>query len=131
MFFSLKLHKLPYLNLFIFFNNILKKIPFSCYIKCNSNHLNEKIYISLRKMIFQFFSFLFQYLNENEGKSKTYINISWQFIFFSQNCIYYPVSSVSWRINIFYKKDYLSAYFIVLIKQYTKNTEYCHNILFF
>ena len=33
--FSLKLHKLPYLNLFICFNNILKKISFSCYIKCN------------------------------------------------------------------------------------------------
>ena len=58
LFFSLKLHKLPYLNLFIGFNNILKKIPFSCYIKCNRRYFNEKIYTSLRKRIFQFF-FLF------------------------------------------------------------------------
>ena len=107
-FFSLKLHKLPYLNIFICFNNILKKISFSCYIKCNTSHFNEKIYISLRKRIFQWFSFHFHVLNENEGKSKKYINFSWQFIFFfSQNCINYPVSSVSGRINILAKKDYL------------------------
>ena len=31
LFFFLKLHKLPYLNLFICFNNFLKKISFSCY----------------------------------------------------------------------------------------------------
>ena len=37
-----------------------------------------------------------------------YINSSWQFIFFSQNCINYPVSSVSWRINILTKKDHLN-----------------------
>ena len=107
MFFSLKLHKLPYLNLFICFNNILKKISFSCYIKCNTSHFNEKLYISLRKRNFQCFSFHFHVLNENEEKSKKYIYFSWQFIFFSQNCINYPVSSVSWRINILSKKDHL------------------------
>ena len=36
-----------------------------------------------------------------------YINFSWQFIFFSQNCINHPVSSVSWRINILCKKYHL------------------------
>ena len=107
MFFSLKLHKLPYLNLFISFNNILKKISFSCYVKCITSHFKEKIYISLRKRIFQSFSFHFHVFNENEGKSKKYINFSWQFIFFSQNCINYPVSSVSWRINILSKTDHL------------------------
>ena len=73
LFSSLKLHKLPYLNLFIGFNNILKKIPFSCYIKCNTSQFLEKIYISFRKRIFLFFSFPFNVLNENEGKSKKYI----------------------------------------------------------
>ena len=53
------------------------------------------------------FSFHCHVLNENEGKSKKYITFSWQFIFFSQNCINYPVSSVSWRINILSKKDHL------------------------
>ena len=56
--FSLKLHNLPYLNLFIFFNNILKKISFSCYIKCNKNHFKVKLYISLKIRIFLCF-FLF------------------------------------------------------------------------
>ena len=55
LFFSLKLHKLPYLNLLICFNNILKKISFSCYINCNTSYFNEKIYFSLRKRIFQCF----------------------------------------------------------------------------
>ena len=45
-------------------------------------------------------------MNENKGKSKKYINFSWQFIFFSQNCLNYPVFSVSWRINILSKKDH-------------------------
>ena len=106
MCFSLKLHKLPYLNLFICFNNILKKISFSCSIKCITSHFNEKIYISLRKRIFHFFPFHFHVLNENEGKIKKY-NFSWQFNFFSPNCINYPVSSVSLRINILSKKDHL------------------------
>ena len=107
MFFSLKLHKLPCLNLFICFNNILKKISFSCYIKCNTSHFNEKIYICLTKKNFQCFSFQFHVLNENEAKSKKYIKFSWQFIFFSQHCINYPVSSVSWRNNILSRKDHL------------------------
>ena len=59
------------------------------------------------KGFFSVFSFHFHVLNENEGKSKKYINFSWQFIFLSQNCINYPVSSVSWRINILSKKDHL------------------------
>ena len=116
MFFFLKLHKLPYLNLFICFNNILKKISFPCYIKCNRSHFNEKIYISLRKRIFLCFSFHFHVLNENEGKSKKYINFSWQFIFFSQNCIYYPVSSIYWTINILSKKHHF--YFSSEKKEY-------------
>ena len=89
---------------------MLKKIYFSCYIKCNTSHFNEKIYISLRKRIFQCFCFHFHVLNENEGKSKKYINFSLEFIFFSQNCINYPVSSVSWRIIILSKRYHL--YFI-------------------
>ena len=48
-----------------------------------------------------FFFYHCHVLNENEGKSKKYINFLLQFIFFSQNCINYTVSSVSWRINIF------------------------------
>ena len=107
MFFSLNLHKVPYLNLFNCFNNILKKISFSCYIKCNTCHFNEKIYISLRKRFFQCFFLSFPCFYENEGKSKKYINFSCQSIFFSQNCINYPFSSVSWRINILSKKDHL------------------------
>ena len=85
----------------------MKKISFSCYIKCNTSHFNEKIYISLRKGFFSVFSFHFHVLYENEGKSMKYINFSWQFIFCSQNCINFPVSSVSWRINILSKKDHL------------------------
>ena len=85
LFFSLKLHKLPYLNLFIGFNNILKKIPFSCYIKCNTSHLNEKIFFSFRKRIFSVFSLHILVLIENEGKRKKYINFLLQFIsFFSK-----------------------------------------------
>ena len=82
LFFSLKLHNLPYLKISICFNYILKKSSFSCYIKCISSHFKEKIYISLRKRIFQCFSFHFHVLNKNEGKSKKYINFSWQLIFF-------------------------------------------------
>ena len=108
MFFSLKLHKLPYLKLFICFNNILKKISFSGYIKWNTSHFNEKIYISLRKRIFECFCpFVSMFWMKMKEKSKKYINFTWQFIFFSQSCINYPVSSVSWRINIFSKKDHL------------------------
>ena len=107
MFFSLKLHKLPYLNLFICFNNILKKIFFSCFINCNTSHFNEKnIYFFKKKDFSVFFSFHLHVLNENEGKSKKYINFSRQFIFFSQNCINYPVSSVFTRIKIFSKRDH-------------------------
>ena len=58
-FFSLKLHKLPYSNLCIGFNNILNKIPFSCYVKCNTSNFNKKIYISFRKRIFLCFIFTF------------------------------------------------------------------------
>ena len=67
-----------------------------------------KKYIFLwEKGFFSVFSFHFHVLNENEGKTKKYINISLHFIFFSQNCINYPVSSVSWRINILSKKEHL------------------------
>ena len=93
----------------------MKKISFSCYIKCNTSHFNEKKYISLRKLFFSVFSFHIHVLNENEGKSKKYINFSWEFIFFSQNCINYHVSSVSWRINILSKKENL--YFILFRKK--------------
>ena len=108
MFFSLKLHKLPYLNLFICFKNILKKISFSSYMICNEISISMKNKYYFKKKDFSvFFSFHCHVLNENEGKSKKYINFSWQFIFFSQNCINYPASSVSWRMNIFSKKEYL------------------------
>ena len=78
--------------------------------------------------------------------------------FFSQNCRNYPVSSVSWRINILSKKDHLyfssekrnicnftkkvsfnrTSYFfddfllISLFSSYNKQkkSEYCHNIPF-
>ena len=59
MFLSLKLHILLYLNLFIDFNNILKKILFSCYIKCNTSHFNEKkIYFLKKKDFSVFFPFI-------------------------------------------------------------------------
>ena len=108
MFFSLKLHKLPYLNLFICFNNILKKISFSCYIKCNTSHCNEKVYISLRKRIFQCFFLSFPCFEWKwRKKQQIYYFFMAIYFFFSQNCINYPVSSVSWRINILSKKDHL------------------------
>ena len=69
--------------------------------------MKKKIYVFKKKEFSMFFSFHFHVLSENEGKSKKYFNPSWQFIFFSQNCINYPVSSVSWRINILYKNDHL------------------------
>ena len=53
-----------------------------------------------------FFPLISMFWMKFEGKSKKYINFSWQFIFFSQNCINYPVSSVSWRINILSEKDH-------------------------
>ena len=106
-FLSLKLHKLPYFNLFTGFNNILKKIPFSCYIKCNTSHFKKKKYIYFRKRIFQFFSFHFHVLIENEGKTKEYIDFFLQLIFFSQNCINNPLLSVFRRIYILSKKDHL------------------------
>ena len=118
----------------------------------------KNIYFFKKKDFSVFFPFYFHILNENVGKRKKYNNFSWQFIFFSQNCINYPVSCISWRINILSKKDHLyfsseknkymqfheksffsrkklifwwfSAYFFLFIKQYTKITEYCHNILF-
>ena len=62
------------------------------------------------KIIFLVISTHFHVLSENERKNKKYINFSWQIIFFSQNCINYPFSSFSWRINILSKKDHL--YFI-------------------
>ena len=96
------------LNIFICFNNILKKISFSCYIKCKTSHFNEKNKYYFKKKDFSvFFSFHCHVLNENEGKSKKYFKFSWQFIFFSQNSINYSVSSDSWRINILCKKDHL------------------------
>ena len=108
-FFSLKLHKLPYLNVFIGFNNIFKKIPFSCYIKCNTSHFNEKGYIfHLEEEFFSVFSLHYHVLIENDGKSKKYINFWLQFtFFFSQNGINYPLFSVFKRINISSKKPYL------------------------
>ena len=108
LFFSLKLHKLPYLNLFICFNNILKKISFSCYIKCNTSHFNEKIYISLRKRIFQcFFPFISMFWMKMKEKAKNILTFLGNSFFFSENCINYPVFSVSWRINFLVKKVHL------------------------
>ena len=119
----------------------------------------KETYISLRKRIFQCFFLSFPCFEWKWRKSKKYINFSWHFIFSSQNCINYPVSSVSWSIYIFSKKGHLyfgsekrnicnftkkvsfhrkkfffwwfPAYFIVFININKKNTEYCHNILFF
>ena len=64
----------------------------------------KKYIFLLEKVFLSVFSFYIHVLIENEGKCKKYINFLWQFIFFSQNCINYPLSSVSWRINIFSKK---------------------------
>ena len=100
MFFSLKLHKLSYLNLFISFNNILKKISFSCYIKCNTSHFNEKKYISLRKRIFQCFFYSFPFFQWKWRKKQEIYYLFMAIHFFSENSINYPVSSVCWRINI-------------------------------
>ena len=79
----------------------------------------KKINISLKKGFFSVFSFHFPVLYENEGKSKKYINFLWQFIFISQNCINYPVSSVSWRINILSMKDQkllIQIAYVILVK---------------
>ena len=145
LFFSLKLPKLHYLNLFICFNNILKKISFSCYIKSNTSHFNEEIYISLRKRIFQcFFPFISMFwmkINEKarniltfHGNSFFSLKIPWiipfpaflgeltsylrKTIFISdQKRRIYATS----RKNVFSPKKlifwWFSAYFIVFIKQ--------------
>ena len=70
-------------------------------------HFQRKNIYFFKKIFFLCFSFHFHVLNENEGKSKKYNNILWQFIFFSQNSINYLASIVSWRINILSKKDHL------------------------
>ena len=75
--------------------------------KIHSPSLQKIFFLKLHKLPTFMLLSLFHVLNENEGKSKKYINFSWQFIFFSQNCINYPVSSASWRINILSKKDHL------------------------
>ena len=68
----------------------------------------KKNYISLSKRIFKcfFLSFpCFEWkLREKARNILTFHNTSF---FFSQNCINYPVSSVSWRINILSKNDHL------------------------
>ena len=105
LFFSLKLHKLPYLNLFICFDNILKKISFSCYIKCNTSHFNEKIFISLRKRIFEcFFPFISMFWMKMKEKARNILTFHDNSFFFSQNCINYPVSSVCGELTSYLRK---------------------------
>ena len=104
MFFSLKLHKLTNLNLFICFNNILKKISFSSYIKCNTRHFNEKIYISLRKGIFQCFSFHFHVWVKMRKKARNILTFHGNSFFFSQNFINYPVSAFLGELTSFLRK---------------------------
>ena len=105
-----------------------------------------------------FFPFISMFWMKMKEKARNILTFYGNSFFFSQNCINYPVSSVSWRINILSKKDHLyfssekrnichftkksffspkksiflwySAYFIVFIKNKQKNTEYCDNILF-
>ena len=67
----------------------------------------KNIYFFKKKDFSVFFTFISMFWMKMKEKNKKYINYSWQFNFFSQNCINYPVSSVSWRINIFSKKDHL------------------------
>ena len=50
------------------------------------------------------FTFHFHVLSENEWKNKKYINFSWQFILFSQNCINFPVSSVFGELTSYLRK---------------------------
>ena len=110
IFFSLKLHKLPYYNLFIGFNNILKKIPFSCYIKCNTSYCNKKIYIyiSFRRRIFQCFFFTLPCFDWKwRKKARNILTFYCNSFFFSQNGIIYLLFSVFKRINISSKKPYL------------------------
>ena len=107
-------------------------------------------------MFFPFISMFWMKMKEKDEIYYLFIAIHF---FFSQNCINYPVSSVSWRINILTKKDHLyfssekrnictftkkvsfhwKSYFFdnfLLISLFfsnnkQKNTEYCHNIHFF
>ena len=74
----------------------------------------EKVIFLMIFCLFHCFSFYFHVLSENEEKCKKYVNVSWQFIFFSQNCLNYPVSSVFCRINILSKKN---AIFILVQKK--------------
>ena len=81
IFFSLNLHKLRKLNLFIGFTNIFKKIPFSCYIKCNTSHFNEKkIYISFRKRIFHSFFMFWLKMKAKAKNILTFIAIHFFFL---------------------------------------------------
>ena len=64
----------------------------------------KKIYISLRKSVFSFTSMFSMKMKE---KARNILTFHGNSFFFSQNCINYPVFSVSWRINILSKKEYL------------------------
>ena len=84
----------------------MKKVSFSCYVKCNTSHFNEKnIYFFKKKDFSVFFSFHFHVFNEYEGKSKKCINFSWQFKFFSQNCLIIPFPAFLWELTSYLRKN--------------------------
>ena len=83
LFFSLKLHKLHYLNLLIYFCNILKKISFSCYIKCNTSHFNEKyIYFLKKKDFLVFFPFISMFWMKMKEKARNILTFHGNSFFF-------------------------------------------------
>ena len=54
-----------------------------------------------------FFPFISMFWMKMKKKARNIFTFHGNSFFFSQNCINYPVSSVSWRINILSTKDHL------------------------
>ena len=63
-----------------------------------------------------FFPFISMFWMKMKEKARNILTFHGHSFFLSQNCINYPVSSVSWRINILSKEDHL--YFSSEKKEY-------------
>ena len=67
--------------------------------------MEKNIYFFKKKDFSVFFPFISMFWMKMKEKTRNIINFHGNSFFFSQNCINYPVSSVSWRINFLSKKD--------------------------
>ena len=104
--------------IFIFFQNMemkrknteksffLKKYIFFIKMACITFYVTN-IYFFKKKVFSVFFLFISMFWMKMKEKARNILTFHGNSFFFSQNCINYPVSSVSWRINILSKKDHL------------------------